>query len=102
MISIKYKKIYDEFIKKYEEIHVNPWHEISKDELNDIYKKLVNKMDIVDEYSFGYFMNFIIKRLSGLTDAHTKYSRTITIPLNFRMFENDILVDYPNEIKVPN
>lgn len=99
MISIKYKKIYDEFIKKYEEIHVNPWHEISKDELNDIYKELVNKMDIVDEYNFGYFMNFIIKRLSGLTDAHTKYSKTITIPLNFRMFGNDILVDYPNEIK---
>ena len=45
MISIKYKKIYDEFIKKYEEIHVNPWHEISKDELNDIYKKLVNKIN---------------------------------------------------------
>ena len=99
MISIKYKIIYDEFIKKYEEIHVNPWHEIDKDKLNDIYEKFVSEINVVDEYSFGYFINYIIKRLSGLTDAHTKYSKIIPVPLNFRMFGNDILVNYPKEIK---
>ena len=74
MIDIKYKKIYDEFINNYEEIHLDPWHEISKEELDDIYNKLVNDMDINDEYSFCYFIKHIIKRLNGSEDAHTKYS----------------------------
>ena len=52
MIDIKYKKIYDEYIKKYEEIHLDPWHEISKEELDNIYNNLVDDMDINDEYSF--------------------------------------------------
>ena len=32
MILEKYKDTYDKFISKYEEIHVNPWHNISKEE----------------------------------------------------------------------
>ena len=99
MIDIKYKNIYDEFVKRYEEIHVNPWHEISKEELNKIYERLVETLDVTNEYNFGYFMNFIIKRLSGLTDAHTKYSKMIPIPLNFRIFDKDILVNYPNAMR---
>ncbi len=99
MIDIKYKKIYDEFIKKYEDIHVNPWHQINKDELNSLYDNLVNSMDINDEYSFKYFINYIIKRLSGSEDAHTKYQCDDIIPLNFRKFENEVLVNYPENLK---
>ena len=99
MIDIKYKKLYDEFINNYEKIHVNPWHEISKNELEDIYEYLVNSMDIDDEYSFKYFMDYIIKRLSGLTDAHTKYQRVDLIPLNFRMFDSKIIINYPNDMR---
>ena len=30
MISIKYKNIYDKFIEKYKEIHIDTWHEINE------------------------------------------------------------------------
>ena len=72
MILEKYKDTYDKFISKYEEIHVNPWHNISKDELDKIYHDLVTSMDINDKYSSIYFMNYIIKKLNGKSDAHTK------------------------------
>ena len=99
MIDIKYKRLYDEFIKKYKEIHVNPWHEINKIELNKIYNFLVNSMDIDNEYNFKYFMDYIIKKLSGPTDAHTKYQKVDLLPLNFRMFNNNVLINYPKDMR---
>ena len=99
MIDIKYKNIYDEFIKKYEDIHVNPWHQITKEELTTIYNKLINSMNIDNEYNFKYFIDYIIKRLSGNEDAHTKFYLIDPIPFNFRKFENSILVNYPNDLR---
>ena len=99
MIDIKYKKIYDEFINNYEEIHLDPWHEISKEELDNIYNKLVNDMDINDEYSFCYFIKHIIKRLNGSEDAHTKYSPFFDpIPYTFRKIDNEVFLSYPNDL----
>lgn len=99
MIDIKYKRLYDEFIKNYEEIHVNPWHEISKMELDKIYNFLVNSMNVDNEYNFKYFMDYIIKRLSGITDAHTKYQKVDLLPLNFKMFDNNLLINYPEDMR---
>lgn len=99
MITIKYKKIYDEFVKQYEEIHINPWHQISHQKLNTLYENIINSMDITDEYSFKYLMDYLIKRLSGVEDAHTKYQCIDAIPLNFRKFNDEILVNYPNNLK---
>ena len=99
MIDNKYKKIYDKFIKKYEEIHPNPWHQISKNDLKEIYNNLINKMNIVDKYSFKYFMDYIIKRLSGTEDAHTTYQFIDPIPFNFRKFNDNILVNYPADLR---
>lgn len=99
MINIKYKRLYDEFIKKYEEMHVNPWHEINKMELDKIYNFLVNSMDIDNEYNFKYFMDYIIKRLSGFTDAHTKYQKVDLLPLNFKMFDNNLIINYPKDMR---
>ena len=99
MINTKYKKIYDEFINKYKEIHINPWHQITKKQLTSIYDGLVNSMDIDNKYNFKYFIDYIIKRLSGSEDAHTKYQCVDCIPLNFRKFNDDILINYPNDLK---
>lgn len=99
MIDVKYKKIYDEFVDHYKNIHINPWHEISEDELEKIYHSLINSMDINNDYNFKYFMDYIIKRLSGTSDAHTKYDSVSFIPMNFRMFNNDILVNFPQCLK---
>lgn len=99
MISTKYKEMYDVFINHYKNKHVNPWHEISEDDLNQLYNSIICNRDIDDEYSFNYLMNVIIKQLSGVLDAHTQYEDVQRIPMNFRIFENDVLVNYPECLK---
>lgn len=99
MIDIKYANIYKKFIEHYQNVHVNPWHEISEKNLQEIYNNLVNTMDIKDNYSFKYFMDYIIKRLSGEEDAHTHYESISLIPMNFRVFSDEILINYPDNLK---
>lgn len=91
MITLKYKKIYEQFVKNNKKIHINPWHEINKEELNT--------MNINNDYNFKYFMDYIIKRLNGKSDAHTKLNIMSALPINFRIFDNEIIVNYPEEIK---
>lgn len=102
MILEKYKDTYDKFISKYEEIHVNPWHNISKEELDKIYHNLVTSMDINDKYSFIYFMNYIIKKLNGKSDAHTKLRLELSyyfLPVYFRIFDNTVICMAPLKFK---
>ncbi len=99
MISPKYKNIYTKFIECYKDIHVNPWHEISEEQLHQLYNYLVSSFDIDNEPNFKYFMDYIIKRLSGTEDAHTMYESISLLPMNFRIFENEVLVNYPEDIK---
>ena len=99
MITPKYKEIYDVFINHYKNKHVNPWHEISEEELNNIYNNIVSNQDIDDDYSFNYLMNYIIKKLSGTRDAHTQYNDIQRIPMNFRIFNNEVIVNYPENLK---
>lgn len=102
MILEKYQDTYTKFITKYEEIHVNPWHNITKEKLNEIYQELITTMDINDKYTFIYFMNYIIKRLSGTSDAHTKLCINLPyyfLPLYFRVIENEVITMYPSSLK---
>lgn len=99
MISIKYKNLYDRFIEHYKSVHVNPWHEIDENQLNQLYNNLINSIDVDNDYNFKYLMDYIIKRLSGSDDAHTKYDFVSILPMNFKMFENDILINYPDDLK---
>lgn len=99
MISIKYKEMYDVFINHYKNKHVNPWHEISESELDKLYNNIVSNQDINDDYSFNYLMNVILKRLSGEVDAHSKFDDVKMIPMNFRIFGEDVIINYPNNLK---
>lgn len=99
MIDPKYKEIYNVFINHYKDKHVNPWHEISETELNIIYNDIVSNQDVADDYSFNYLMNHIIKKLSGVLDAHTQYDDTQRIPINFKIFNNKVIVNYPENMK---
>lgn len=95
-----YKNTFDEFINEYERLHVNPWHNINKEELEIICKKLLSKYKIEDGYRFNYFMNYIIKRLSGMDDAHTRFRmRTVILPFNYRIFDNEVVVNYPDGLR---
>ena len=99
MIDKKNKKVYEAFMDHYKKVHPCPWHEISEEELNDIYNFLINRMDVKDKYTFFYMMNYIIKRLSGLEDAHTEYEFVEPLPINFKIIENEILINYPERLK---
>lgn len=99
MISIKYQNIYNQFIQNYKKIHIDPYHEISEDEIASIYNELVNSMDITDDYNFYYFVNYIIKRLNGKSDAHTKLDMVSIMPINFKLFDDAVIVNYPEELK---
>lgn len=99
MISIKYKEMYDVFINHYKNKHVNPWHEISESELDKLYNNIVSNQDINDDYSFNYLMNVILKRLCGEVDAHSKYDDVKMIPMNFRIFGEDVIINYPDNLK---
>jgi hypothetical protein len=103
MISPKYKEIYDCFIDHYKMHHVNPWHEISEQELNDLYNNIVNSQDINDDYSFYYLMNKVCKNLDGIYDAHTRYYEQgnghYMLPMNFKIIENEILVNFPDNLR---
>lgn len=99
MIDTRYKNTYEEFLKKYEEIHLDPWHEISKEELDEYYNFLIEKNDIIDDDSFRYLMCRIIKKISGIDDAHTKIDMGGLLPINFRIFGKSVLVNTPSELK---
>lgn len=63
MISIKYQNIYNQFIQNYKKIHIDPYHEISEDEIASIYNELVNSMDITDDYTFYYSKVILLTKL---------------------------------------
>lgn len=95
-----YQNALKEFISEYERLHINPWHNISKKELENICKELISKYEIDDGYKFNYFMNYIIKRLSGVNDTHTKFRmRTTILPFNYRIFGEEVVVNYPDGLK---
>ncbi|MDD3453014.1 MAG: hypothetical protein PHN42_01885 [Bacilli bacterium] len=99
MIDIKYKEMYDAFINHYKNKHVNPWHEISEEDLNQIYNSIIYNYNIDNDYSFNYLMNVVIKQLSGILDAHTQYEDVQRISINFRIIDNEVLVNYPNQLR---
>lgn len=100
MIKEKYENMYKKFKKNYIKYHINPWHEIKEQDLNKIYEFLINNMDVVDDYTFDYFINYIIKRLSGLLDAHTEFGMKTKdfLPIRFKFIENELLVLEPSEL----
>lgn len=99
MISTKYQNIYEKFVESYKRIHIDPWHEIDEETLNNLHDELVSCIDITDSYNFIYFMDYIIKRLNGKSDAHTKLDMVSILPINFKIFADEVLVNYPEELK---
>lgn len=95
-----YQNVLKEFISEYERLHINPWHNITKNELKNICEEFVSNYEIDDGYKFNYFINYIIKRLNGEDDAHTKFKmRTVILPFNYRIFGEKVVVNYPEGLR---
>ena len=99
MILDKYNNTFNEFITKYEEIHINPWHSIQKEKIMKKKNELLTTMDVTDVYSFTYFMKYLIKLLCGTKDTHTIFDMTSRLPINFKIIENEVLINYPTSLK---
>lgn len=95
-----YQSVLKQFISEYEKNHVNPWHNITKEELEIICKNLLSNLKVDDGYTFNYFMNYIIKRIDGKDDDHTKFrTKTINLPFNYRIFGDEVIVNYPDGLR---
>ena len=62
-----YQKIYNKFITEYQNLHINLWYNISKEELESIIKKFLSNKMVDNDYSFEFFTNLIIKIIICLT-----------------------------------
>lgn len=50
MILDKYNNTFNDFITKYEEIHINPWHNISKEDFKKLDKSLLKEVIFKPNY----------------------------------------------------
>ncbi len=92
MILPKYENLFDDFINFYEEKHVCPYHEISKEQLEELFYGYITNNNVEDDNAFYYMINYFIKRLSGLSDAHTKveFRHKKYYPLYFCVFDDGV------------
>ena len=90
----KYEKMYDDFINRYEEIHVCPWHEMSKEQTEALYLGYISNNDVLDDYQYYYMANYIVTRLSGISDAHTTVNlkNTGSFPYLFKIIDGEVFV----------
>ncbi len=93
-----------ELDKKYynESIHLDFYFLHSKKELNNFINTFLKNNKINDDYDFYYFMNCIIKYMSGHIDAHTRLimsNNNNAYPLSIQSINNKLYVTRCSEEK---
>ena len=94
MIAPKYEKMFNDFIKCYESVHVCPWHELSKDQVESLYWGYVSNNDVLDDFQYYYMANYIATRFSGKSDAHTSIAMQHIgfYPYRFKILDGEVYV----------
>ena len=93
-----------ELDKKYynESMHLDFYFLHSKKELNNFINTFLKNNKINDDYDFFYFMNCIIKYMSGHIDAHTRIimrNNNNSYPLSIQSINNKLYVTRCSEEK---
>ena len=93
-----------ELDKKYynESMHLDFYFLHSKKELNNFINTFLKNSKINDDYDFFYFMNCIIKYMSGHIDAHTRLimsNNNNAYPLSIQSINNKLYVTRCSEEK---
>src|SRR5574344_2129107 len=99
MVNDKYKDLCNKMVVHYKKVHVCPWHNISEEELNNFINDFFQNNNVDNEYIFAYLILLIIKKVSGTKDCHTMYDMKKIIPINFKIFNNEVLVNFPEKLK---
>src|SRR5574344_1648485 len=99
MVNDKYKDLCNKMVVHYKKVHVCPWHNISEEELNNYINEFFKNNNVDNEYIFEYLILTIIKKVSGTKDCHTTYDKARIIPMNFKIFDNEVFVNFPENLK---
>lgn len=78
-----------------ESFHLNFYLNHSKEELYDYINQFLTHNNINNDYDFYYFLNCIIKYMSGFSDSHTKVRKkdNIWFPIGFKVINNNVFID---------
>lgn len=78
-----------------EAFHLDFYFNHSKEELYDFINKFLSSNNVNDDYDFYYFLNSIIKYMSGFSDSHTMiYKKDNTwFPIRFKIINNKVFID---------
>ena len=85
----------NEMLKLVEENHLDMYFNITKKDLKNFIKEILEKHKIKDDYDFYYVFNLIIKKIFGCFDSHTKLvweKNTSSLPLRFRYLNNKLYI----------
>lgn len=77
--------------------HLNFYQSHSLEELRRFIDGLQLKEKVLDDYTFNYYMNVIIKYMNGTLDSHTSlaYSKITTLPYRLKWIDDSgLFVDY--------
>lgn len=85
MIDIKYKNYLNKILEEYYKVHLNPEHNISKDELIKYIENYLSKNNVTNNYEFRFFILHILKQLNGNLDNHTCLGCKYSLPLPFEL-----------------
>lgn len=97
-----YREKFNKLLNKMEKIHLDLYHTISKNKINNYIDELMNRVEIKDKYDFCYYANHIIKVLSGSLDTHThifikNYQLKPCLPIRYTIIDNKIYITKTTE-----
>ena len=78
-----------------ESFHLDFYLNHSKEELYDHINQFLEHNKVINDYDFYYFLNYIIKYMSGFSDSHTKIRKkdNIWFPIGFKVINNNVFID---------
>lgn len=83
MIDIEYRNYLNKILKEYYSIHLNPEHNISKEDLKKYIEKYLSTNNVTNNYEFRFFILHVLKKLNGNLDNHTCLECRYSLPLPF-------------------
>ena len=95
MDEYKYRLLLNDILNLIEEKHIDMYFNISKKELDNYIKELLNKYELNNEYDLYYVTNVIIKKIFGKYDSHTRLvwkNADYNLPIRLKYIDNKLYI----------